>query len=105
MHWTEQTTDGLVLAVIIVVGLLIVRVLRAANPSLRRVPADPEEAVEYRQIVKHFWRSPEGGRWRWMTTKSHDRRPGNCGGSGQTAAIAEGTTRAELKRLHKRRFD
>jgi hypothetical protein len=25
MHWTEQTTDGLVLAVIIVVGLLIVR--------------------------------------------------------------------------------
>jgi hypothetical protein len=25
MHWTEQTTDGLVLAVIIVVRLLIVR--------------------------------------------------------------------------------
>jgi hypothetical protein len=25
MHWTEQTTDGLVLAVVIVVGLLIVR--------------------------------------------------------------------------------
>ena len=25
MHWTEKTTDGLVLAVIIVVGLLIVR--------------------------------------------------------------------------------
>jgi len=25
MQWTEQTTDGLVLAVIIVVGLLIVR--------------------------------------------------------------------------------
>jgi hypothetical protein len=25
MHWTEQTTDGLVLAVIIVVGLLVVR--------------------------------------------------------------------------------
>ena len=46
MHWTEQTTDSLVLAVIIVVGLLIVRVLRAANPSLRREPADPEEAEE-----------------------------------------------------------
>ena len=27
MQWTEQTTDGLVLAVIIVVGLLIVREL------------------------------------------------------------------------------
>ena len=25
MQWTEQTTDGLVLAVVIVVGLLIVR--------------------------------------------------------------------------------
>jgi hypothetical protein len=25
VHWTEQTTDGLVLAVIIVVGLLIAR--------------------------------------------------------------------------------
>ena len=25
MQWTEQTTDGLVLAIIIVVGLLIVR--------------------------------------------------------------------------------
>jgi hypothetical protein len=25
MHWTKQTTDGLVLAVIIVVGLLIVQ--------------------------------------------------------------------------------
>jgi len=25
MHWAEQTTDGLVLAVIIVVGLLVVR--------------------------------------------------------------------------------
>ena len=46
MPWTEQTTDGLVLAVIIVVGLLIVREFYELQIQLRREPADPEEAEE-----------------------------------------------------------
>src|SRR6185295_13303953 len=55
MHWTEQTTDGLVLAVIIVVGLLVVREFyerQIRRYDVNRRTQEAEEAVSDRREME-----------------------------------------------------